>query len=125
MAKFSNEIGVSESYKVFNIFNSLRFLTNAIDTFKNLCIKDIKANEAMCQAWLDKSVGIVTALLPHIGYEQCSALAKEALANERGIKDLVLEKNIITAEDLNVILSPKEMTEPGIAGKSLLCKRCI
>ncbi|WP_019879766.1 aspartate ammonia-lyase [Succinispira mobilis] len=119
------ELNVMEPVIAFNIFNSLRFLTNAIDTFKNLCIKDIKANEAMCQAWLDKSVGIVTALLPHIGYEQCSALAKEALANERGIKDLVLEKNIITAEDLNVILSPKEMTEPGIAGKSLLCKRCI
>jgi len=61
-------------------------------------------------------------LLPHIGYEKCSALAKEALANDRQIKDLLLEKNIMSKEDLDIILAPEQMTHPGIAGKELLTK---
>ena len=59
---------------------------------------------------VDKSVGIVTALLPHIGYETCSVLAKEALATNRNIKDLLIERKVLSKEDLDVILAPAEMT---------------
>ena len=69
---------------------------------------------------IDASVGVVTALLPHIGYEQASTIAKEALASGRPIKEIVLTKGLLTSEQLDVILSPGEMTQPGIAGKQFL-----
>jgi len=116
------QLNVMEPVMAHNIFASFRYITNAVTTLKNLCIDGIKANEKMCTFWFDRSVGIITALLPHIGYEKCSALAKEALANDRQIKDLLLEKNIMSKEDLDIILAPEQMSHPGIAGKELLTK---
>lgn len=116
------QLNVMEPVMAYNIFNSFRFLTNAIDTLRTHCVDGIKANREQCQEWLDKSVGIVTALLPHIGYETCSNMAKEALATNRNIKELLLERKVLSKENLDVILSPKEMCKPGIAGKELLKK---
>lgn len=116
------QLNVMEPVMAYNIFNSLRFLTNAVNTLRTCCVDGIKANRAQCAEWLDKSVGIVTALLPHIGYETCSVLAKEALATNRNIKDLLIERKVLSKEDLDVILAPAGMTRPGIAGKELLKK---
>ena len=116
------QLNVMEPVMAYNIFNSLRFLTNAVNTLRTRCVDGIKANRAQCAEWLDKSVGIVTALLPHIGYETCSVLAKEALATNRNIKDLLIERKVLSKEDLDIILAPEEMTRPGIAGKELLKK---
>ena len=116
------QLNVMEPVMAYNIFNSLRFLTNAVNTLRTRCVDGIKANRAQCAEWLDKSVGIVTALLPHIGYETCSVLAKEALATNRNIKDLLIERKVLSKEDLDIILAPAEMTRPGITGKELLKK---
>lgn len=116
------QLNVMEPVMAFNMFNSFRFLTNAVRTFTKYCVVGIKANEENCEHWLDRSVGIVTALLPHIGYELCSSLAKEALATNRPIKELILEKKVLSKEDLDIILAPEQMTHPGIAGKELLKK---
>ena len=104
----------------YNLFNSLTILTNAVSTLNHKCIQGIRANVEHCHSMIDASVGVVTALLPHIGYEQASAIAKEALASGRPIKEIVVAKGLLTAEQLDVILSPGEMTQPGIAGKQFL-----
>lgn len=114
------QLNVMEPVMAYNIFNSFRFLTNAVNTLRTHCIDGIKANEDQCRMWLDRSVGIVTALLPHIGYETCCNMAKEALATNRGIKELLIERKVLSEEALNIILSPKEMTKPGVAGMELL-----
>lgn len=117
------ELNVMEPVIAFNLFNSMKYLTNAINNFNNYLLKDLKANEAQCKYWLDRSVGIITALLPHIGYENCSMLAKEAYATGRPIKEIILEKKLLSAKDLERILSPEEMTHPGIAAADLLKKK--
>ena len=61
-------------------------------------------------------MGIVTALLPHIGYENSAMLAKEAYNTGRPIRDIILEKGLLTKEKMEHILSPEQMTHPGIAG---------
>lgn len=114
------ELNVMEPVMAFNIFNSIAYMTNAVNTFTNLCVKVVKANVEQCEAWLDKSVGIVTALLPHIGYENSSMLAKEAYKTGRPVRQIILEKGLLTKEAMDIILSPEEMTQPGIAGKQLL-----
>ena len=114
------ELNVMEPVMAYNLFNSLTILTNAVNALNQKCVQGIKANVEHCHSMIDASVGVVTALLPHIGYEQSSMIAKEALASGRPIKEIVLEKGLLTAEQLDVILSPGEMTQPGIAGKQFL-----
>lgn len=114
------ELNVMEPVMAYNLFNSLTILTNVVNTLNHKCVKDIEANEERCREMIDKSVGIVTALLPHIGYEQSSAIAKEALKTGASVKELVISNGLLTAAQLEIILSPSEMTQPGIAGKQFL-----
>jgi aspartate ammonia-lyase len=114
------ELNVMEPVMAYNLFNSLTILTNVVNTLNHKCVKGIEANEERCREMIDKSVGIVTALLPHIGYEQSSSIAKEALNTGASVKELVISKGLLTAAQLEVILSPSEMTRPGIAGKQFL-----
>ena len=104
----------------FNLFHSMRYLTNAVHAFVKYLLKGVKANKEACQSWVDHSVGIVTALLPHIGYERSSMLAKEAYATGRPIREIILEHGYLTKEQIDIILSPQEMIQPGIAGKEVL-----
>lgn len=82
----------------FNLFHSMRYLTNAVHAFVKYLLKGVKANKEACQSWVDHSVGIVTALLPHIGYERSSMLAKEAYATGRPIREIILEHGYLTKE---------------------------
>ena len=110
------ELNVMEPVISYNMFLSMRCLTNAIDTFVDHLLVDLKVDADRCRDLVEHSVGIVTALMPHIGYEACSNLAREAYETGRAVRDLALEHKYLTAEQLDHILSPQEMTTPGIAG---------
>jgi len=110
------ELNVMEPVISFNLFNSMRYLTNAVNTFVDKLLIDLQPNEKQCAEWLDKSVGIVTALLPHIGYENSAMLAKEAYTTGKPIRGIILEKGLLTKEKMDHILSPEQMTHPGITG---------
>ncbi|MGE5575757.1 MAG: aspartate ammonia-lyase [Syntrophothermus sp.] len=114
------ELNVMEPVLVYNLLQSLDILRNVAVVFKHRCIVGIRANAERCRELLDKSVGVVTAINPHVGYEVASQIAKEALMTGRSVRSIVLERGLLTPEELDVILSPIEMTEPGIAGASLL-----
>jgi len=116
------ELNVMEPVIAFNLFNSMRYMTNAVNSFVDRLMVGLEANREQCSYWLERSVGIITALLPHLGYENCSMLAKEAYATGRPIREIILEKGLLEKEDMDYILSPEEMTQPGIAGKDLLPK---
>lgn len=111
------ELNVMEPVMAFNMFNSMKFLTNAVNGFVDKLLKDLEPNRQQCQHWLDRSVGVVTALLPHIGYEQSAQLAKEAYSSGRPIREIILEKGIMSEERLNEVMSPMAMTSPGIVGQ--------
>lgn len=111
------ELNVMEPVMAFNMFNSMKFLTNAVNGFVDKLLKDLEPNRQQCQHWLDRSVGVVTALLPHIGYEQSAQLAKEAYSSGRPIREIILEKGIMSDERLNEVMSPMAMTSPGIVGQ--------
>ncbi len=110
------ELNVMEPVMAFNIFNSFRYLTNAVNTFREKLLLGLEANNKQCADWLNNSVGIVTALLPHIGYENSSMLAREAYTTGRPICDIVKEKGFLSEKRLHEILSPENMTTPGITG---------
>lgn len=114
------ELNVMEPVMAYNIFNSVKILTNAVNILNNRCIKEIDANVNRCKSLVDNSIGVITALIPHIGYEQSSMVAREALHTNRSVREIILSKELMTEEQLEVILSPLEMTKPGIAGKQYL-----
>lgn len=93
-------------------FESVDLMINACDTLRTLCIEGITANEDKCRQEVHNSIGIVTALNPYIGYEHSTTIAKKALDTGRSVYDLVLEEGILTKEDLETILDPKNMVRP-------------
>ena len=105
------------------LFQSIDTLAYAVNTFVENCVKGITANEERCRELVEKSVGIVTALSPHIGYMKAAELAKEALKNNVPIRQLVLDRKILNKEELDEILDVWGMTEPGISGRELLMKK--
>ncbi|MBS6543328.1 MAG: aspartate ammonia-lyase, partial [Veillonella sp.] len=114
------ELNVMEPVLAYNLFNNLCYLKNGVNTFVDKLLVDLEVDREQCEYWLNRSVGIVTALLPHLGYETASSLAKEAYTTGRAIRDIILEKGLLTEDEINHIISPKEMTLPGISGSNLL-----
>lgn len=114
------ELNVMEPVLTFNLLQSLDILRNVVTVFAEKCVKGITANVERCQELVQQSIGIVTAINPHVGYETASQVAKEALATGRSVREIVIERGILSEEELNTILNPYEMTKPGIAGKELL-----
>ena len=99
------------------LFQSIKMLDRAVETFTVNCVEGITANEERCNELLNASVGIVTALCPYIGYGQAATLAKEALAKRIPIRTLLAEKNILTPEETEKVLDVYSMTQPGVTGK--------
>jgi aspartate ammonia-lyase len=113
------ELNVMEPVLVFNLLQSVDILRNVINVFTQKCIIGITANKEACKAMVENSVGIVTAINPHVGYEVASLIAKEAIITGRPVREIVLERGLLTEEELDLILNPYEMTKPGIAGHCL------
>jgi len=117
------ELNVMEPVLAFNLMQTFDIMTNVQNIFVEKCLKGITANEERCREFVEKSIGIVTALNPHIGYEKSCLVAKEALKDNKSIREIVLAHKFLEEGKLNKILDPYEMTEAGIAGKEFLEKK--
>ncbi|MGE7749537.1 aspartate ammonia-lyase [Lysinibacillus sp. FSL R5-0849] len=114
------ELNVMEPVLVFNLIQSISIMNNVFRAFTENCLKDIEANEERMKEYVEKSVGVLTAVNPHIGYEVAARLAREAILTGRSIRELCIEAGVLTKEQLDLILDPYEMTHPGIAGSSIM-----
>ncbi|HEY8484081.1 MAG TPA: aspartate ammonia-lyase [Longimicrobiales bacterium] len=106
------ELNVFEPVIAFNIFQSVDMLTQACIVLRERCVVGITANREQIRRLFERSIGIVTALVPYIGYERASMVAREALETNRGVYELVLERGWLSKEELDEILSPEAMTRP-------------
>jgi aspartate ammonia-lyase len=100
------------------VMSSLRVLTAAINTLTRKCVVGIEADEERCRALVEDSIGLVTALVPALGYETCSRVAKQALAQKRRVADIVLEEKLLTPEQIERLFRPEAMTAPVRSSKS-------
>src|SRR5690606_33518395 len=103
------QLKVMEPIIALTLFDSIDILANAIDTLRVECIEDITANVSHLKNEVQNSIGIVTALNPIIGYKNSTKIAKQALEENRSVYDLILEHNILTKEQLDTYLDPKNM----------------
>lgn len=104
------ELNVMEPVLVFNLLQSLSIMEKGFDVLTEHCIEGITANEAQMREYVDQSIGIVTAINPHIGYERSSEIAKEALLTGKSVKNLCIERGFLQLEELEQILNPFHMT---------------
>jgi aspartate ammonia-lyase len=106
------QLNVMEPVLTFNLFESLDMMTAAVETLTERCIRGITANEQHCRDMVENSIGIVTAVVPILGYERVSAVAKEALETGKPVRRILLDAGDLDEAQLDSILSPEAMTRP-------------
>ena len=103
------QLNVFEPIIAYKLLSGIHELRQAIHVLKDKCIVGITANADRMRWFVENSIGVVTALLPVIGYEKATEVAKEALASGRGVTEIVLERGWLTREQLDDILRPEAM----------------
>ena len=106
------ELCMAEPIIAYDLLHGMLILKNSCITLASRCIVGITANRNVCRKYVENSIGLVTALVPVIGYEKSAAIAKEALKTGGSVYNLVLEKGWLTKENLDDMLRPENMTDP-------------
>jgi aspartate ammonia-lyase len=106
------QLNAFEPIIAHSLFDSIIYLRQGCLTLAERCVRGITANRDHLAELVERSIGIVTALNPFIGYENASAVAKEAHATGKGVAEIVLAKGLLTREELDEILKPESLTQP-------------
>jgi len=106
------ELCMAEPIIAYDLLHGMMILKNACVTLVSRCITGLEANRAVCRNYVENSIGLVTAMVPVIGYEQSAAIAKEALKTGDSVYTLILEKGLLSQEQLDDMLRPENMTDP-------------
>lgn len=106
------ELNAMEPIIAFCLFNGIDHLTRGIITLQDLCIYGIKANKEHCKHILEKNISSITTLIPFLGYEKATEIAREASKSNLSIYNFIIEKKIIDEKILKDIFSPKNMLHP-------------
>lgn len=116
------QLNVFEPVLLYNLYESLETLANGVSTFRENLIVGVTANEDRGKALVDGSVGTITAIVPHVGYKNAAKIAKRAIKTGEAVRQLAIDEGLLTEAELDEILNPFALTEPGIAAKHLLDK---
>ena len=106
------ELCMAEPIIAFDLLHGMLILKNACITLASRCVAGIEANRDICRQYVENSIGLITALVPVIGYEKSATIAKEALKTGGSVYALVLEKGLMSQEKLDDMLRPENMTDP-------------
>jgi fumarate hydratase class II len=97
---------------IFNVLNSIRLISDACESFTEHCVQGIEANRGNIQKHVENSLMLVTALNPHIGYDNAAKVAKKAYQENMTLKESSVKLGLLTAEQFDQFVRPEEMTEP-------------
>jgi aspartate ammonia-lyase len=103
------QLNVFEPVIAYRLLRSIESLKNGCVVLRERCVEGITANPGRMRQFVEQSIGIVTALVPVIGYEHATSVAKEALESGRGVYDIVMERGLLTREQLDRVLDPESM----------------
>ncbi|HJW65744.1 MAG TPA: aspartate ammonia-lyase [Candidatus Bathyarchaeia archaeon] len=103
------ELNVMTPVIMHNVLFSIQLLTNYLPVFRKKCVEGIRVDEKRCSNYLDKNPSLATFLSPKIGYLEAAKIAKQALEQNRSVKEVALEKGLLTAEELERLLDPKRL----------------
>ncbi len=108
------ELNVMMPMMANNLLESIRLLSNVSHVFVDKCIDGIKADKKRCEEMIEKSLAMCTSLAPIIGYDNAAAIAKEAYATGKTVREVALEKRVMPEKELARVLDPYTMTEPSV-----------
>jgi len=106
------QLNVFEPVIAYRLLRSFDQMRNACNVLRERCVNGITANPDRMRWFVEHSIGIVTALVTVLGYEVATDIAKVALATDRGVFDIILERKLLTREQLDRVLNPASMTAP-------------
>jgi aspartate ammonia-lyase len=106
-----------------NLFQQLDLLHAGVNAFVERCVAGIGANADRMRKQVEESYGLVVALAPYLGYEVASEVAREASQSGRAAREIILARGLLSAEELEAVMAPEEMTKPGIPGEKRLRER--
>ena len=106
------ELCMAEPVIAYDLLHGMMILKNGCITLVSRCISGLEANRAICWRYVENSIGLVTAMVPVLGYEQSAAIAKEALHSGGNVYNLILAKGLLSKDQLDEILRPENMTDP-------------
>jgi fumarate hydratase class II len=104
------ELNVMIPVMAYNVLHSVGILSNGCRLFASRCVEGLEANEDRCNALIEQSLAMVTALNPRIGYDAAAAIAKESVKTGKTVRELCLEKKVLPADELARLLDPRSMT---------------
>ena len=104
------ELNVMKPLIAYNLISSIDILSNAVDVFTNKCVDGITADEKRCKEYADATLAMATALNPIIGYSAAADVSKEAYRTGKTVRDLAVEKGIITEKKAKTVLDPRKLT---------------
>jgi len=108
------ELNVMMPVIAYNLLQSIEILANVSTLLAERCVEGIEANEERCREMVEKSLAMCTSLAPKIGYDQAAAIAKEAFASGKTVREVAEERGVLSHEELERALDPRGMTEGGI-----------
>jgi len=106
------QLNAMEPIILFTLYRNIEMLTQGCRTLSRRCVSGITANEEVCRRHVEMSIGLVTALVPTLGYERAAQIAKKALRTGRGVAETALEEGAISQELLEELLRPERMIHP-------------
>jgi fumarate hydratase, class II len=106
------ELNVYKPVMVYNVLQSIRLLADACESFQDHCVVGIEPNKDKIQEFVEKSLMLVTALNPHVGYDNAAKIAKHAFQKNISLKESALELKLLTADQFDQWVKPEEMIAP-------------
>ncbi|MGH9325539.1 MAG: aspartate ammonia-lyase [Terriglobia bacterium] len=110
------ELNVMMPAMVWNLLHAIEILKNACRVVAERCVRGIEANREVCERYAYRTPGVATVLNPIIGYDRAAVVVKKALASGKTIPEVCLEEKLLSKNDLERVMNPQRMTEPGIQG---------
>jgi fumarate hydratase class II len=106
------ELNVFKPVIIYNLLQSIRLLADACDSFRVNLVSDLQPNRSQIQHFVDRSLMLVTALNPHIGYDNAAKVAYKAYAENTTLKEACVALGLLSAEDFDRLVQPQEMLHP-------------
>ena len=108
------EINLMMPLLAYDLLRSIEWLANGTRAFTDRCVVDIEANQERCREMVERSLALATALAPVVGYDRATEVAKEAYRSGLTVREVAEAWGILSSEELDRILNPRRMTEPGL-----------
>ena len=106
------ELNVYKPLIIDNALQSIDLLSDSINNFSKYCVKGIKADKEKIKYYMDNSLMMVTALAPHIGYDNAAKIAKNAIKNKSTLREEAIKSGLINNKDYNRLVNPTKMIKP-------------